>query len=80
MPTRDSDLDRLLDEHQVSDMLQIRLATLRKWRLMGEGPRFIRLRRLVRYRRSDLMSWVAAAPSGGSENPSSFGSGQEVSG
>jgi Helix-turn-helix domain len=32
--------------------------TLERWRQTGEGPRFIRLGRQVRYRQSDLDAWL----------------------
>ncbi len=57
LPIRSTDLE-LLDEHQASEILQIRLATLRKWRLMGKGPRFVRLGRLVGYQGKDVFSWI----------------------
>lgn len=34
--------------------LKIKTATLEQWRWNGNGPRFIKLSRSVRYRRSDL--------------------------
>ena len=32
--------------------------TLQRWRLEGVGPKFLKLGRLVRYRKSDLDRWV----------------------
>jgi len=34
--------------------------TLQRWRLEGVGPKFLKLGRLVRYRKSDLESWSDA--------------------
>ena len=34
--------------------------TLQRWRMEGAGPTFVRIGRLVRYRRSDLDSWLGA--------------------
>ena len=34
--------------------------TLQRWRLEGVGPAFLKLGRLVRYRKSDLDRWVDA--------------------
>jgi hypothetical protein len=39
--------DKLLSEKDWQTMNIARLATLRKWRLTGKGPRFMRLGRLV---------------------------------
>lgn len=33
-----------------------------KARLTGDGPRFIKLGHLVRYRRGDVRAWLAAQP------------------
>ena len=54
----------LLDEEQVADMLGVSLAALRRWRREGRGPRFIKVERLVRYRREDVAAYVAHRPSG----------------
>lgn len=34
--------------------------TLQRWRMEGVGPLFVRIGRLVRYRRTDLDEWLAA--------------------
>ena len=34
--------------------------TLRKWRCIGEGPRFVRIGRAVRYRKADLDAYAEA--------------------
>lgn len=34
--------------------------TLQRWRLEGTGPVFVKVGRLVRYRRSALDAWLAA--------------------
>lgn len=34
--------------------------TLRKWRIYGTGPRFIRCGANVRYRNADIESWVSS--------------------
>lgn len=51
--------DALLDTHQASQLLGLAPGTLRKWRLTGRGPAFVRLGRSVKYRQSALESFVA---------------------
>ena len=51
--------DALLDTHQAARMLSLSAGTLRKWRLTGRGPAFVRLGRAVKYRHSALESFVA---------------------
>ena len=40
---------RALTEREVADLLGLSVATLRAWRHRGQGPRFLRLGRAVRY-------------------------------
>ena len=42
------------ERHPVSER------TLQRWRLEGAGPKFLKLGRMVRYRKSDLDSWSDA--------------------
>jgi hypothetical protein len=56
----------LLTEEDVSKQLHVSLASLRRWRLEGRGPRFIKVSSLVRYRPEDLEEWLVALPTGGS--------------
>lgn len=58
-------MDKLFTEIQVSEMLQVSLACLRRWRLRGEGPQYVKVGPLVRYKPQDLDDWVAALPIGG---------------
>ena len=48
----------LLDERAVSVALSVSLATVRRWRYIGGGPRYLKLGALVRYRREDLNEWL----------------------
>lgn len=51
-------MDPMLAPEQVTEFLGVPLATVRRWRYRGEGPRGCRVGRHVRYRRSDVESWV----------------------
>jgi hypothetical protein len=51
-------LDPLLSIDAVSRVLVIPVGTLANWRCMGVGPRYLRVGRHVRYRRSDLEVWI----------------------
>ena len=55
----------LLTENDVSKRLNVSVASLRRWRLQGRGPAFLRVGCLVRYRPEDLDSWIAQLPAGG---------------
>ncbi|SPE42066.1 hypothetical protein SBA3_4910014 [Candidatus Sulfopaludibacter sp. SbA3] len=56
----------LITEDEVSKRLNVSVASLRRWRLLGRGPLFIKVGSLVRYRPEDLESWLGALPTGGS--------------
>jgi hypothetical protein len=55
----------LLTEEDVAKHLHVSLAALRRWRLEGRGPRFIKVSALVRYRPEELEAWLASQPTGG---------------
>jgi len=62
---------RALTEREVSDLLGLSVATLRAWRHRGQGPRFLRLGRAVRYLPADLEDFVRASAVDASAEPSS---------
>lgn len=48
----------LLVEVQAAKLLNVSIRTLQAWRCRGMGPAFIRVGRAIRYRHSDLISWL----------------------
>ncbi len=48
----------LLNEHQASQYLNVSVRSLQAWRLRGGGPKYAKLGRSVRYRRTDLDHYV----------------------
>lgn len=49
----------LLTEQETAAQLRIQPQTLRKWRLTGEGLKFVRLKRgLIRYRQADVDTFI----------------------
>jgi hypothetical protein len=55
-------LEELLDDQDLAKLLKRRLKTIRKDRLMGKGPRFIRVGRHVRYRPQDVVDFLSKCP------------------
>jgi DNA-binding transcriptional MerR regulator len=43
---------------QVQDLLQVSEKTLRRWRQEGVGPPFVRIDRVIRYRRAAVLDWL----------------------
>lgn len=60
MNSATSDPDALLVEVHAAKLLAVSTRTLQAWRRKNFGPPFVRLGRGIRYRRTDLLSWVAA--------------------
>lgn len=54
----DSKSDNLLSSEDVSVQFGISKATLASWRTKSFGPVFVRVGRAVRYRTSDIESWL----------------------
>jgi predicted DNA-binding transcriptional regulator AlpA len=58
-------LEELLTEHDVSRVTGLSLASVRRWRLLRQGPKYLKLGSAVRYRREDVSTWLESRPSGG---------------
>jgi hypothetical protein len=52
------EVDSLLTEQQAAKELRVQPCTLRKWRVRGRGPVFLRFTKKIRYRKEDLATYV----------------------
>lgn len=52
--------NRACDTHAAAAFLGLAAQTLRKLRITGDGPPFLKLGRAVRYRPTDLEAWLSA--------------------
>ena len=50
--------DQLMTTAQVSEYLQVPVATLHQWRYKGVGPRAAAVGRHLRWRRADVDHWL----------------------
>jgi hypothetical protein len=50
----------LLNEKQTAQYLCCSVAALRKWRLLGKGPAYCKVGRLVRYAGDELQAYISA--------------------
>ena len=62
-----SSLDSLLNERQVARVIGMSVASLRRWRLLRHGPRYLKISSAVRYRPEDVTAWLASRPTGGEQ-------------
>ena len=53
------------NEHFVARFYGVSLGTVRRWRVLGMGPRYRKIGALVRYSLADLENWLASRPIGG---------------
>ena len=68
MPTTNKDtLTTLLNEHDVARITGLSVQTVRRWRLLRQGPPFIKLGAAVRYKPEAISVWLESRPSGGGQ-------------
>ncbi len=58
----------LLNEHDVARMTGLSVASVRRWRLFRQGPKYIKIGAAVRYRPEDLVAWLERCPTGGGQD------------
>ena len=57
--------ETLLNEHDVARITGLSVASVRRWRLLRQGPPYLKIGSAVRYRRVDVASWLETRPRGG---------------
>ena len=60
-------LATLLNEHDVARITELSVASVRRWRLLRQGPKYIKIGAAVRYKPADIAAWLETRPSGGGE-------------
>ena len=50
----------LMNEHEVAAHLNLSLASVRRWRLLRKGPRFLKIGSAVRYKHEDVEKWLSS--------------------
>jgi predicted DNA-binding transcriptional regulator AlpA len=58
-------LEGLLNEFEVASLVGLSVASVRRWRLLRQGPKYVKIGAAVRYRPADLAAWLATRPTGG---------------
>jgi predicted DNA-binding transcriptional regulator AlpA len=59
----------LLNEHRAAERLGLAVATLRRWRWAGKGPKFRKLGAAVRYSEADLAAFIEAGERHSTSDP-----------
>ena len=60
-----NNLEELLNEHDVARVTGLSVASVRRWRLLRQGPRYLKIGSAVRYRADDISAWLGTRPTGG---------------
>jgi predicted DNA-binding transcriptional regulator AlpA len=58
-------LEELLTEHDVARITGLSVASVRRWRLLSQGPKYLKIGAAVRYKPEDIAAWLESRPSGG---------------
>jgi predicted DNA-binding transcriptional regulator AlpA len=58
-------IENLLNEHDVARITGLSVASVRRWRLLRQGPRYLKLGSAVRYKAEDVSAWLDSRPAGG---------------
>ncbi len=58
-------IENLLNEHEVASITGLSVASVRRWRLLRRGPRYLKIGAAVRYKPEDVSSWLESRPFGG---------------
>ena len=61
MPENIYVLQKLLKENEAAQRLSLEVATLRRWRWAGKGPRFLKICGAIRYEPADLDAFIEAS-------------------
>jgi predicted DNA-binding transcriptional regulator AlpA len=65
MATGSNTPEKLLTEHDVARITGLSVASVRRWRLLRAGPKYLKIGAAVRYRPEDVASWLDTRPTGG---------------
>jgi predicted DNA-binding transcriptional regulator AlpA len=60
-------LETLMTDHDVARVIGMSVASLRRWRLLRQGPKYIKIGVAVRYKPEDLTAWLQSRPAGGGQ-------------
>jgi predicted DNA-binding transcriptional regulator AlpA len=58
-------IDSLLNEHDVAHIIGLSVSTVRRWRVFGQGPKYLKIGSAVRYKPEDISAWLESRPTGG---------------
>ena len=60
MATANNTLETLLNEDDVARVTGMSVASVRRWRLFRQGPKYLKIGAAVRYRPADILVWLSS--------------------
>ena len=60
-------MQSLLNEFDVARITGLSVASVRRWRLLRQGPKYLKLGSAVRYKPEDVSAWLESRPTGGGQ-------------
>ncbi|MEN6534993.1 MAG: helix-turn-helix domain-containing protein [Bryobacteraceae bacterium] len=67
MATSSNTLETLLNERDVARITGLSVASVRRWRLLRQGPKYLKIGSAVRYTPEAIREFVASRPTGGGQ-------------
>ncbi|MEN6532407.1 MAG: helix-turn-helix domain-containing protein [Bryobacteraceae bacterium] len=67
MATSSNTPETLLNERDLARITGLSVASVRRWRLLRQGPKYLKIGAAVRYRAGDVSAWLASRPTGGGQ-------------
>jgi len=67
MATAHNPIETLLNEREVARITGLSVASVRRWRLLRQGPKYLKIGAAVRYRPEDVAAWLETCPTGGGQ-------------
>jgi len=58
-------IEALFNEYDVARITRLSVASVRRWRLLRQGPRYLKIGAAVRYKPEDVSAWLESRPAGG---------------
>ena len=58
-------LRSLLNDRDLAKITGLSLACIRRWRVLRQGPKYLKIGAAVRYRSEDISAWLESRPTGG---------------
>jgi predicted DNA-binding transcriptional regulator AlpA len=65
MAAANNGIETLLNEHDVARINGLSVASVRRWRLLRQGPKYLKIDAAVRYKPEDISAWLESRPSVG---------------